>query len=480
MRALWQRLRAGWKQNPWIWLACIGLMLAALSWSYTSLTDGSGAWEKAANVGQIAGIPLTALSIVATLLIAARASSAGTPQQSARVRLARQVHTQESAVRTALLGGIVPADVTFARTGAPRLTRRPATGAPDRDAPGNDESGETAAAERLNPARRIQWAAARLVSWRETSTMPAFSEAAGSDTTVTAEVAKAAMSGNVGAKAKGNLSDIINYFIALPYRRLVIVGEKGSGKTVLAIELVIGMAQAVINDPSGTGPVAVRFSAATWARDQPFPLWLAEQLTLNHLIPPTEAKQLIDDHLVLPVLDGLDEMDLDLEDTANRTTVPGDTTMAGVPARAIALISELNRYTAGTAFAPVVLTTRTHRHAQLRARGLLLDHGHTITIQPLTAQHISDYLADRYHDHPLQLSAWEPVLDRLNNPGQEGVLAFLSTPWQLMLATTAISATPAHAAQLSARHDSTLPESAHQTGSRPRCGVKGNERRLPC
>ena len=67
----------------------------------------------AANVGQIIGIPVAVITVaVAVLGIAARPASATEPEP-ARLRLARQVKTQEAAVRAALLGSAIPIDVAF-------------------------------------------------------------------------------------------------------------------------------------------------------------------------------------------------------------------------------------------------------------------------------------------------------------------------------------------------------------------------------
>lgn len=94
--------------------------------------------------------------------------------------------------------------------------------------------------------------------------------------------------------------------------RLVILGDPGYGKTVAALTLV-----AHINASGEPGAsVAELFSLADWYRWQadhrgsPFGDWLAEQLTMSYPsdLPVEVSRQLVAERLILPVLDGLDEI----------------------------------------------------------------------------------------------------------------------------------------------------------------------------
>ena len=87
--------------------------------------------------------------------------------------------------------------------------------------------------------------------------------------------------------------------------------EPGYGKTVAALSLVKH-----INTHTKPGDsVAELFSLAEWQRwrgqrpDASFGDWLTEQLTIAHpSVPAQVARELVDARLIVPVLDGLDEI----------------------------------------------------------------------------------------------------------------------------------------------------------------------------
>lgn len=63
-----------------------------------------------------------------------------------------------------------------------------------------------------------------------------------------------------------------------------------------------------------TDPVPIRFSLADWDSDQPLQEWLAHQVHQQFRdqgITLADAIGLVDGYRVLPILDGLDEMDTD-------------------------------------------------------------------------------------------------------------------------------------------------------------------------
>ncbi|MFG2224887.1 NACHT domain-containing protein [Streptomyces sp. NPDC048644] len=222
-----------------------------------------------------------------------------------------------------------------------------------------------------------------------------------------------------GAEPEGSLSGVVAYYGRLRPARLVITGNPGAGKTLLAVELMIGL----LADPSrpAVAPVPVRASLAGWDTTRPLIAWLAEQVhdqLRGTGVSLDDARRLLERHRVLPVLDGLDEMDLDTTPLANR--------------RAPRALAQLNRYQDAHGNAPVILTCRTAQYAELASADVRMREAARIEIAPVSSAQATGYLAARITNP----ARWRPVLDALvTDPG--GPLAeALETPWRLNLAVT--------------------------------------------
>ena len=143
------------------------------------------------------------------------------------------------------------------------------------------------------------------------------------------------------------------------------------------------------------------------------------------------AKELITGRMVLPVLDGVDEMDVG----------PGDDTSAPIRSapHATAFLAALKGYADLNQPAPVVMTCREDAYARLRAAGATVGTYREITIRDLDAARIGSYLHTRYPDpaHP-QRRDWDQVLRWLDQPEGAAALRVLSTPWRLLLAISAV------------------------------------------
>ncbi|MET8007908.1 NACHT domain-containing protein [Nonomuraea glycinis] len=235
-------------------------------------------------------------------------------------------------------------------------------------------------------------------------------------------------SGDSG-EAEHDLGAIGRFFGDLGSRRLLVAGESGAGKTVLAIELVLQLLEPVLAAGGRLDQgqqVPVRLSAARWTLGRPFETWLAEQLAQDFGLAARDAHRLVRDRRVLPVVDGLDELDPE----------PG----WGPPRRAIGLLAELNRYSdlSGRRPGAVVVTCRADRHAELRAAGAGLDNAALIHLHTLTGRQIGAYLRARWPDGHPHGPRREAVHEALSGPAGKAVHAALATPWRLVLTVTAV------------------------------------------
>ncbi|HEY8482036.1 MAG TPA: NACHT domain-containing protein [Spirillospora sp.] len=232
-----------------------------------------------------------------------------------------------------------------------------------------------------------------------------------------------------GDDVAGDLNSVGRFFESLDSRRLLVVGESGAGKTILAIELVLQLLEPFLTGDASAGDarmVPVRLNAARWTLGSPFEPWLADQIRRDFGLPAGDALRLVRDRRVLPVVDGLDELD------------PEPST--GPPRRAIGLLEELNRYSdlSGRRPGPVVVTCRADRYAELFAARCDLDDAVRIHLRDLTAGQIGAYLRARWPDgHPCAVHR-DAVESALDGPSGAAVHAALATPWRLLLLATAV------------------------------------------
>jgi len=221
----------------------------------------------------------------------------------------------------------------------------------------------------------------------------------------------------------------------VPTRRLVVLGEPGAGKSVLLIHLLQDL---IARRPAG-GPVPVLFSLASWdPTSQRLQEWMADQLRCAHpglrnpaSAPATAvtsrseahdlARELLDARLILPLLDGFDELP---------------------PALHAVALDAINRSL--PAKLPVVLAARSAEYRTAVARPdavVRLNGAAGIHLLPVTREQAADYLRrDAGGSHTPAARRWDAVIAQLGTDTPVGQA--LSTPLGLFLARTIYNPRP--------------------------------------
>lgn len=103
-----------------------------------------------------------------------------------------------------------------------------------------------------------------------------------------------------------NTTSVIEVFDQMN-QLLLILGDPGSGKTTMMLELADALLKRAEVDP--THPTPVIFNLASWSENrQPLVDWLVDELHTKYNIPKKVAQKWTEEDELLPLLDGLDEV----------------------------------------------------------------------------------------------------------------------------------------------------------------------------
>ncbi|MFF3095498.1 NACHT domain-containing protein [Streptomyces cyaneofuscatus] len=216
--------------------------------------------------------------------------------------------------------------------------------------------------------------------------------------------------GHPRGSSTSRLTEIASYYRGCETERLLFLGEGGSGKTVILVHLLLQM----LDERAPGGLVAWRFSLSRWDTSRKLSAWMAEEIYRDTRIPLAQAQDLVTRGLILPLLDGLDEMD------------PPHTPF---PTRAAEVVEQLNKAERFDQPIPFVLTCRTETHDRLVSRGARL--ADTVAVQILR---LSPKQVQRHIKSVADEERWADVLAHLEKDANGRLAQYLSLPWRLAMA----------------------------------------------
>jgi serine/threonine protein kinase len=157
--------------------------------------------------------------------------------------------------------------------------------------------------------------------------------------------------------------------------QLLILGAPGAGKTTLLLELARNLLDRAELDEQQQMPVV--FTLSSWAaKQQPLAEWMIEELIDKYGVSRTLARTWVETDQILPLLDGLDEVE-----TASRTRC----------------IRAINAYHQEHTFLPLVVSSRSADYLTQTAH---IKFTSAVIIQPLTQRQVEEYLVQA--GEPLQ------------------------------------------------------------------------------
>lgn len=220
------------------------------------------------------------------------------------------------------------------------------------------------------------------------------------------------------------LRDVVDFYKNETHGRLVILGDAGTGKTVLATQLLVGLlkirGQNVGTNDADSSPIPILLNLGSWdPYDKDANEWLQDQLIEQFRIGKGVAARLVREGWIIPIADGLDEMDA----------------TDGASPRSHRAVERINDYIAATPNANIVIVSRTgsryYRKLARKVRDAV-----EVTVERLNSKQVYEYIKEHVEDEQSQerCNRLYSLLDSEKNGYV--LLEVLSTPWRLTTAVT--------------------------------------------
>ena len=213
--------------------------------------------------------------------------------------------------------------------------------------------------------------------------------------------------------AGGDPAALVERYVKLPNRRLVVLGTPGSGKSAIVIEMTLALL--ALRRPGDAVPVPLQL--ASWNPDVDLNEWLVQQLIENysltsdkHQNPQDIARELVGKGLVLAILDGLDEIPKELW---------------------VAAVRRLNHSLKDRQ--PLILTCRTDDYRATVRGGTVVAKSFAVELRPLDHATAQQYLTEASAGGDTTL-AWRQVFDKVHAQPQGPLAMTFQSPLMISMA----------------------------------------------
>jgi len=179
------------------------------------------------------------------------------------------------------------------------------------------------------------------------------------------------------------------FYIVGMGRSMLILGDPGSGKTSLLIELARKLIGRARKDDCVRIPVI--FNLSSWKTKETLNEWLVRELRVFYKVPKKEAETWVENDELVLLLDGLDEVKTGLRDEC---------------------VEQINIFREEHGLVPMVVCSRFDEYKEINYK---LNFDGAITIMPITKQQVNHYLreAGGKLDGVRKLLSKDPILREL-------------------------------------------------------------------
>ncbi len=187
-------------------------------------------------------------------------------------------------------------------------------------------------------------------------------------------------------------------------QQIILLGDPGAGKTTELLRLAKNLLSNIEdnNDTANLGnhePIPVIFELTTWESSQKLESWLLEKLEFKYKIPEAIGKELLNKGEILPLLDGLNEQNENLEKCLT----------------SIKNFAQKNQYSKQSQKQPLLVCCRLREFKKIN-KDNNFDFLKRVTIKKLSKEKIIRYFEEAKRKDLLKLFESNKLFDKVNLP----------------------------------------------------------------